>query len=49
MLPDTGHVVNEERPEAPAEILTEFYRALDTPAGGPPRDAAQAKSLRRTI
>ena len=49
ILPDTGHVVNEERPEALAEILTEFYRALDTPAGGPPGDAAPAKSLRRTI
>ena len=29
ILPDTGHVVNEERPEALAELLTEFYRSLD--------------------
>ena len=27
ILPDTGHVANEERPEALAELLTEFYRA----------------------
>ena len=29
ILPGTGHVVNEERPEALAELLTEFYRSLD--------------------
>ena len=29
ILPDTGHVVNEERPEALAELLTEFYRARE--------------------
>ena len=27
IIPGTGHVVNEEAPEALAEILTEFYRA----------------------
>ena len=27
ILPGTGHVVNEEAPEALAEILTDFYRA----------------------
>ena len=27
ILPGTGHVVNEGRPEALAELLTEFYRA----------------------
>ena len=29
ILPNTGHVANEERPEALAELLTEFYRARE--------------------
>lgn len=29
ILPGTGHVVNEERPEALSEILTEFYRSQE--------------------
>ena len=29
VLPGTGHVVNEERPEALSEILTEFYRSQE--------------------
>ncbi len=32
ILPDTGHVVNEERPGELAEILTGFYRARERAA-----------------